>query len=41
MRKRIYEIIEIGEDGDILSNVYDIAMMFVITISIIPLAFKT
>ena len=40
MRKRIYEIIEIGKDGDYLSKVYDICMMIIIVISLIPLAFR-
>lgn len=39
MRKRIYEIIEVS-DGDRASAVYDIVMMVVIIISLIPLAFK-
>ena len=40
MRKRIYEIIEVGEDGDCISKIYDFCMMIVIVISLIPLAFK-
>ena len=40
MRKRIYEIIEIAADDDKPSTVYDIVMMSVIVISLIPLAFK-
>jgi voltage-gated potassium channel len=40
MRRRIYEIIEIADDNDKLSMVYDIFMMLTIFISIIPLAFK-
>lgn len=39
MRKRIYEIIEVS-NGDRLSAVYDMTMMIVIIISMIPLAFK-
>ena len=39
MRKRIYEIIEVSE-GDKLSTIYDVVMMFLITISLIPLAMK-
>lgn len=39
-RQRIYEIIEVGTSQDVLSKVYDILMMSVIIISIIPLAFK-
>ncbi len=40
MRKRIYEIIEIAEGEDRLSQVYDVLMFISIIISIIPLAFK-
>jgi len=39
MRKRIFEIIEKAEDGDTASLVYDIFMIFVIFISILPLCF--
>lgn len=41
MRKRIYEIIEIGKDEDIVSKIYDIMMLICIVLSIIPLMFKT
>ena len=41
MRKRIFEIIEIGEDGDIASKAYDFFMMAAIVISLVPLIFKT
>ena len=40
MRKRIYEIIEISQDTDVMGKIYDIFMMSVIVISLIPLAFK-
>ncbi len=40
MRKRIFEIIEKSENGDNLSYVYDTFMIFVIVISLVPLAFK-
>ena len=40
MRKRIYEIIEIAEGEDRISQVYDGLMFLSIIISIIPLAFK-
>lgn len=40
MRKRIYEIIEVAEGEDRLSQIYDALMFMVIIISIIPLAFK-
>lgn len=41
MRKRVFDIIEVAQKGDKLSNVYDIFMMIVIIASIVPLAFKT
>ena len=40
MRKRVYEIIEVGKDRDRISKIYDVCMMIVIVISLIPLAFK-
>lgn len=40
MRKRIYEIIEIAEGEDKLSQIYDVMMFSSIIISIVPLAFK-
>ncbi|MBO6241968.1 MAG: ion transporter [Butyrivibrio sp.] len=40
MRKRIFEIIEISEDNDKLSSLYDAVMLLAIIISILPLAFK-
>lgn len=39
MRKRIYEIIERGKEGDIASLVYDLLMLVAIAVSIIPLMF--
>ena len=41
IRKRIYEIIEIAEPDDYISHAYDIFMIAIIIISIIPLAMKT
>lgn len=41
MRKRIYEIIEVADEEDKLSAIYDSFMMLVIVTSLIPLAFKT
>ncbi len=41
MRKRIFEILEVGEDKDKISQVYDILMMIIIVVSIAPLAIKT
>ena len=40
MRKRIFEIIEIAEDGDRASRTYDFFMIAVIIVSIIPLTMK-
>lgn len=40
-RNRLFEIIEVAEDGDKLSNTYDIFMMITIVASIVPMAFKT
>lgn len=40
MRKRIYEIICKSEDGDKASAIYDIVMIVLIVLSLIPLAFK-
>lgn len=37
MRKRIFEIIEVGTEDDKLSRAYDVFMMLTIIISIIPL----
>lgn len=37
MRKRLFEIIEVGEENDKLSQLYDFFMMLTIIISIIPL----
>ena len=39
MRKRIYEIIDLGRKGDKLSLAYEIFMIIVIIVSIIPLLF--
>lgn len=41
MRKRLFEIIETATENDKISNIYDIFMMIIIIISLIPLAFKT
>ena len=41
MRKRLFEIVEVSQDNDKLSTIYDIFMMLVILMSIIPLAFVT
>lgn len=39
MRQRIYEVIEVADENDKLSTIYDSFMMIVIFVSIIPLAF--
>lgn len=39
-RKRLFEVIETAKEDDRLSNVYDVFMMIVIVLSIVPLAFK-
>lgn len=40
MRKRIFEIIEKSDGGDKLSTVYDLLMILIIVISLVPLAIK-
>ena len=40
MRKRIYEIIEKAEEKDRLSQIYDISMIIIILLSLVPLVFK-
>ncbi len=40
MRKRIYQVVSIAEKGDKLSRLYDILMMMIICLSLVPLAFK-
>lgn len=41
MRKRLFEVIELARDNDKLSHIYDLSMLCVIGISLIPLAFKS
>ncbi len=41
MRKRIFEIIEVAAENDVVSKVYDFGMMAVIILSLIPIAAKT
>ena len=36
-RQRLYDILETGKDGDVVSKIYDFFIMAVIVISIIPL----
>ena len=40
MRTRIYEIIEIADENDIASRVYDVTMMISIVVSLVPVAAK-
>ena len=40
MRERLFEIIEKSDNNDKLSTLYDILMMVLIVVSLIPLAFK-
>lgn len=40
MRKRIFEIVELAEAGDLVSRIYDLFMMACIFLSLIPLCFK-
>lgn len=40
MRKRIYEIIEKAESNDIISKIYDVIMLIVIFLSILPITIK-
>lgn len=39
-RKRLYSIIEVADEDDKISKLYDWFMMLVIIVSIVPLAFK-
>ncbi|MCR4789265.1 MAG: ion transporter [Lachnospiraceae bacterium] len=39
-RKRLFDIIEVSQDDDKLSAIYDVVMLIAIIISIVPLAFK-
>ena len=41
MRKRLFQIIEVAEEKDSLSRIYDIIMMAVIVLSLIPIALKS
>ena len=40
MRKRLFEIIELSEDNDKASSIYDVVMLIAIIVSIVPLGFK-
>lgn len=41
MRKRLFQIIEVADENDQLSNIYDLLMIAIIILSLIPLAFKS
>lgn len=41
MRKRIFEIIEAAGENDLASSIYDFFVIFIIVLSLVPLAFKT
>ena len=41
MRKRIYEVIEVAKENDKVSHIYDLGMIVVIIMSLVPLLFKT
>ncbi len=41
MRKRIFEIIEVANENDSISSLYDGFMLVTIIISIVPLCFKS
>ena len=40
MREKIYKIIEVDNEDNKYSHIYDTTMMFIICTSMIPLAFK-
>jgi len=39
-RKRLFEIVEVGKNGDYISLFYDISIIIAVLVSLIPLAFK-
>ena len=41
MRKRIFQIVETGQEDDRISNIYAVLMMGAIVASLVPLAFKS
>ena len=41
MRKRLFQIIEVAGENDVLSRIYDVTMMLVIVLSLIPVALKS
>jgi len=40
IRKRLFEVIELAESGDIVSSIYDVFMITTIIVSLVPLGFK-
>ena len=40
MRKKIFQIIEPSQGNDILSTIYDVFMVIIILLSLLPLCFK-
>ncbi|MBR1931554.1 MAG: ion transporter [Lachnospiraceae bacterium] len=41
MRKRLFEIIEIARESDIFSKLYDVIMIVIIILSLVPIALKS
>lgn len=41
MRRRLFEIIEVAEESDAISRIYDVTMMIVIVMSLLPIALKS
>lgn len=41
LRRQIYDTVELSQDGNLLSTIYDYIMMVTILVSLVPLAFKT
>lgn len=41
MRKRIFQVVEVAENNDKLSSIYDVFMMITIVISLVPLMTKS
>lgn len=41
MRKKIYQVVEVAENNDKLSSIYDVFMMITIVISLVPLMTKS
>ena len=41
LRKKIYQVVEVAENNDKLSSIYDVFMMITIVISLVPLMTKS